>query len=185
MAIAAAEKLMTIEEFAKLPDDGVLRELVRGRIVEMNVPTPRHGQICVAIVEALAPHLRKSNRGQLVSNDGGILTARNPDTLRGADVSFYSYDRMPKGPMPTGYLRVVPEVVFEVLSVSDKWPEILAKTAEYLSAGVEVVCVLDPRNQSLQIYRTEAPAEVLTADDEFRLPAFFGELAVPVRSFFE
>ena len=35
-------------EFLMMPDDGVPRELVRGRIVTMNVPAPRHGYFCAA-----------------------------------------------------------------------------------------------------------------------------------------
>jgi hypothetical protein len=46
MSSAPAEKLLTAEEFAALPDDGRPKELVRGRVVLLNVPYPRHGDIC-------------------------------------------------------------------------------------------------------------------------------------------
>ena len=38
--------LMTAEEFAQRPDPGYPEELVRGRIVPMPMPKPRHGEIC-------------------------------------------------------------------------------------------------------------------------------------------
>jgi hypothetical protein len=40
----------------------------------------------------------------VLSNDTGVVTERGPDTVRGADISFYSYARVPKGPLPDRYL---------------------------------------------------------------------------------
>ena len=38
--------LLTAEQFAERPDPGYPEELVKGRIVAMSVPKPRHGEIC-------------------------------------------------------------------------------------------------------------------------------------------
>ena len=38
--------LMTAEEFAARPDDGIPTELIRGRITRMNLPKPLHGLVC-------------------------------------------------------------------------------------------------------------------------------------------
>ena len=38
--------MLTAEEFAGRPDPGHPEELVRGRIVPMPMPKPRHGEIC-------------------------------------------------------------------------------------------------------------------------------------------
>src|SRR5262249_5735735 len=90
-AMTVAEALLTAAEFRQLPDDGQRRELVRGKVVVMNVPAPRHGQICVKVVRILGRFLDAHDLGHLVSNDSGVVTERDPDTVRGADVSFYSY----------------------------------------------------------------------------------------------
>ena len=45
MRAATAEKLLTAEEFLLLPDEGVPKELVRGRVIPLAVSTPRHGQV--------------------------------------------------------------------------------------------------------------------------------------------
>src|SRR5215475_1641950 len=113
MSGPVAEDLLTAEEYLQLPDRGIPTELIRGRVVEMNVPAPRHGEICVNTVTLLHTHIRTNKLGRLVSNDGGIVTERGPDTVRGGDVAFYSYARIPPGPLPRGYLTVVPELVFE------------------------------------------------------------------------
>jgi hypothetical protein len=114
-----------------------------------------------------------------------VITERGPDTVRGADISFYSYQRVPRGPLPAGYLAVAPDLVFEVLSPDDRWREVLRKVAEYLDAGVQVVVVLDPAPRKIHIFEGDEPARILTDQDELTLPWVLGEFRVPVSRFFD
>ncbi len=98
----ATRRLLNAAEYAQLPDRGIPTELVRGRVVEMNVPAPRHGEIGANITTLINPHVRGKGMGRVVSNDGGIVTERDPDTVRGGDVAYYSYARVPQGPLPAG-----------------------------------------------------------------------------------
>jgi Uma2 family endonuclease len=180
-----ADTLLTAEEFGRLPDDGVPKELVRGKVVPMNVPAPRHGYICGKIVGLLYPFVTERQLGRLMSNDSGVVTEHNPDTVRGADAAFFSFARLPPGPIPEGYLEVVPELVFEVRSPTDRWREIRAKVAEYLDAGVITVCVLDPARQAVHAYNNDLPDRLFGADDELTLPEVLDDFKAPVRAFFE
>lgn len=151
----------------------------------MNVPAPRHGEICANITTHINPYVRGQGMGRIVSNDSGILTERDPDTVRGGDVAYYSYNRIPQGPLPSGYLDVVPELVFEVRSPTERWPRLITKAGEYLEAGVSIVCLLDQLSETLQVYRADELPRTLHADDELHLPDILGELHVPVSRFFE
>ncbi len=183
--MATADTLLTAEEFGRLPDDGTPSELVRGRIVEMNVPIPRHGEICASVVIALGIHLAKHRTGRVVCNDGGVMTERDPDTVRGPDISYYSYQRLPPGPLPRRYLDVSPELAIEVRSYSDRWGPILTKVGEFLTAGVLIVCVIDEQTNSVFVYRDNEAEQVFRFDDEFSLPDIFADFRVPVAQFFE
>lgn len=185
MSTVSQEKLLTAEEFARLPDNGRLSELVRGRIVEMNMPAPRHGQVCSKVDRIIGNFAEEHELGHVVTNDSGVITKRDPDSVRGADIAFYSYARVPKGPFPAGYLAVPPELVFEVRSPDDRWKMILIKVAEYLEAGVSVVCVLDPEPETIHVYYADKPECILQAADELALPEVLGDFRVPVRRFFE
>jgi Uma2 family endonuclease len=180
-----AESLMTAEEYQRLPDNGQPTELVRGRIVPLNMPAPRHGQICAKIIRLIGRYLDANDLGRLVSNDSGVVTERGPDTVRGGDVEFYSYARVPRGPVPRGYLPVVPEIVFEVRSPTDRWGRILAKVGEYLEAGVTLVCVLDEQTETARVYRGEEPDQAFTAEQELTLPEVLPEFREVVGRFFE
>ena len=179
-----ADHLLTVEDYARLPDLGQPTELVRGRIVEMNLPTPRHGEICAEVAAYLRNFVREHQLGRVVSNDSGIVTRRNPDTVRGADVAFYSKARFGSGRLPDGYLENVPDLVVEVLSESDRWSALLTKVAEYLDAGVTAVCILDPSDETAYVYHGDRPVRILTAAQEFALPDMLGDFRVQVAEFF-
>lgn len=180
----ATGSLLTAEQFARLPDPGVPTEVVRGRVITLRLPTPRHGQICSKNDRIVGNHAEEQKLGHVIINDSAVVTERDPDTVRGSDVAFYSYARVPTGPFPPGYLDVVPELIFEVRSPTDRWSRVLAKVSEYLDAGVHVVCVLDQTGETLQVYRMEELPQTLDGDDELHLPDLLGDLKVAVRRFF-
>lgn len=64
------ETLLTAEEFLKLPAGEVSEycELVEGKVVEMNVSAPRHGQICAELAFQLKLYSRAHNWG----HDAGV-----------------------------------------------------------------------------------------------------------------
>jgi Uma2 family endonuclease len=167
--MATAEGLMTAAQFLEMPDTGELMELVRGEVIAMPPPGFPHGVICSKIVYVLMRFLAEHDLGKITCNDSGVITERDPDTVRGADVAFYSYERIPKGTLPQGYPDVAAEVAFEVLSPSDSWAEVLVKVGEYLHAGVKTVCVLDPDNRSVHAYRPDQPPRICGSDDELAL----------------
>jgi Uma2 family endonuclease len=181
----ATTPLLTVEEYLRLPDNGRPTELVRGRVVEMNVPTPRHGQICVKVSRLLGNFAEEHRLGHVVGNDSGVRTERDPDTMRGADVAFFSYTRIPPGPLPQGYLDVVPELVFEVRSPGDRRTRVLAKVVEYLEAGVTLVCVLDQQAVTATLYRADQDARRFTAEEELDLSEVLPGFRVAVARFFE
>jgi Uma2 family endonuclease len=183
-ATSTTEELYTAEQYSALPDDGKLTELVRGRIVEMPSPTPSHGYICLNIGSILREFVRPRGLGRVVSNDSGVKTEEGPDSVRGPDVAFYSYSRVPQGPSPTGYWPP-PELVFEVKSPSDRWPAITAKVGEYLTAGVVVVCVVDPVTQSVVVYLNDEPPRRHTSEEHLLLPEVLPGFSVQVNQFFE
>jgi Uma2 family endonuclease len=181
-----AEKLLTAEEFYAMPDDGRRTELVRGRIVEEPHPTFLHGVVCMRIVGLTTAFVEgRPPSGWWLCNGSGVVTERNPDSVRGPDLSYFSYQRIPKDSIPDGYAEVAPEQVFEVKSPSDRRKAIHAKAGEYLAAGTLVVCVVDPETKEITVYNDTAPPAKKSISDELTLPEVFPDFCVPVRRFFE
>ncbi len=180
-----AKRLLTAEEFGRLPDDGRITELVRGEVIELPMPYPRHGQICFKIARIVGNYAEEHRLGHVIINDSGVVTERGPDSVLGADVAFYSYGRVPPGPLPRGeYLKVVPELLFEVRSPSDRWRAVLTKVDEYLKAGVGVVCVVDDPTEQVQVFDDDG-IHPLAGDAALEFPTVLPGFSVAVRRLFE
>ncbi|MFO0899919.1 MAG: Uma2 family endonuclease [Pirellulales bacterium] len=182
--MAIASDLLTADDFRQLPEDGHLYELVRGCAIMMVRPGYRHGRVCGEVVRLLGNYYAQHALGTVIGNDAGVITQRDPDTVRGPDVAFYSFARVPRDADPVGYPDSPPEIVFEVLSPHDRWSEVLSMAGEYLQAGVSVVCILDPEARTATVCRADGPPLVLAHDQDLALPELHAEFRVPVAQFF-
>ncbi len=183
--MATVETLVTLEEFAAMPDNGVPTELVLGRIIRVPPPKHPHGRICFKVAWFIGNHVIDRGLGELATNDSGVVTHRNPDSVRGADVAYYSTAKIPPIDQPIGYPELPPDLVVEVRSPSDRWVEMVRKAAEYLEAGVLVVVVLDPATRSAHVFEPDSPVRVLGPDDTLTFPELLGDFAVPVARIFD
>lgn len=185
ISMAKIERLLTAEEYAQLPDDDMPTELVRGRIVTVDFPGCRHGLICARVGVLLANYVDERGLGYVLSNNAGIVTERQPDTVRGPDISFFSYARIPQEANLDGYAEVAPEVVFEVRSPGDMWPALLRRVSEFLNAGVLAVYVVDAKKQTITLFDPESDPPGRTLEyDELIFPEPLGGLRITVRQIF-
>lgn len=182
--IPPAPALMTAAEFLKLHGDDSGVELVKGRIVRCPMPGAEHGRVCGEAYASLREFVKPRELGRLMTNDTHVYAGADPDSVRGADVCFLSYKRLPKDqPLPKGALEIPPELVIEVRSPPDRLRNMQEKVNEYLDAGVDVVVVLDPSVEIATIFRKDSDL-TLSSRDELTLPDILPEFRVPVRQFF-
>jgi Uma2 family endonuclease len=152
----------------------------------MNVPSSRHGWLCVRIARLLANYVDDRDLGYVFGNDAGMITERDPDTVRGPDVSYFSYSRIPKGADLEGYAEVAPEVVCEVRSPRDRWSKMLRRVSEFLNAGVLSVYVVDPKKESVTVFDADSdqPSRTLSGEEELTFPEPLSGLRFSVRQVF-
>lgn len=183
---STAEALMSVDEFlAKhVHDKGI--ELVEGRIVRCDMPGGRDGEVCINAAFEIKSFVKANGLGRVLGNDTFFVVAREPATVRGPDVSFWSYARMPKDqPTPVGAFEFAPDLAVEVLSPSNRPKAVTKKVSEYLEAGVPVTLVFDPKIEAVAVYRPDELPLRLHNGDELTLPDVLPGFAVPVRRFFE
>ena len=172
--------LLTAEEFLHSPSADRSAELVRGVLVEMNPPGIRHGLVCARLVHVFWEIVKELQLGQIVANDTGVITERDPDTVRGADVAFYSFATLPAEQEPAGYSDLPPELVCEVTSPSDRRGDLLGKVGEYLNVGVRVVVVVDPQRREVHVFRQNGEFQILKVTDVLALPELHPQLELPI-----
>ncbi len=163
---AVAERPITADEFMEMrdPNDGLVRELIRGEIVTMSLPGGLHGVVCSKIDRKVGNHSDSNRLGHVASNDTGILLERDPDTLRGADVSYWSFARLPK--MPKGYVEIAPDLAIEVFSPNDTQRKIRQKIKEFFFNGTKRVWVVYPEDRMVAVFRSPTEAKFLDEIDE-------------------
>ena len=165
MASAAPARLMTALEFMEADlGDGTF-ELVKGEVVRMAPPSPEHGRVCINVGFVLESFGRRSGLGYAVA-DSAVQTRRDPDTVRGPDVCFYSHGRWPRSELGTGIPPVPPDLAVEVYSPGNRQWEVQAKVSEYLEIGVALIWVVYPRNRSVAIYRQADELPVVLKEDQ-------------------
>ena len=169
--------LVTAEQFLRMDLGEGPFELVRGEVVEVSPPMPEHGIVCGNIYYELSGFGRRTGYGYAMTNDSAVLTERGPDTVRGADVCFYSQHRWPRSEVGPGLPPVPPDLVVEVVSPGDRPSEISRKVDESLRAGVAMVWVAYPKQRTLAIHRPgddQGPATLTERDIVEDLPELPG-----------
>ena len=161
----ATKKLLTADEYARLPApaDGSQTELVKGEVVVMSPPSFIHGWVQNQFGFALETYARATKSGR-VTVESGMLTEDGPDTVRGPDVAFWSFARLPLNQTPVVFANVAPDLAVEVVSPSNSRKDIAKKVREYFAAGGPMVWVVDPDERTVTVYRKPGDGKVLWDD---------------------
>jgi len=158
--------LVTADELLNLPSDQ-RRELVRGELRIMAPSGFDHGAIIHNFQMLLGRHVLEHKLGVVVGAETGFRLARDPDTVRGADVGFVKSERIPSSGRPTSYWEGAPDLAVEVISPGDTVEDVEEKVDEYLVAGCAMVLVLNPRRRTGTVHRSGRNPVVLREQDSF------------------
>ena len=133
-------------------------ELVDGTLVEKAMGW-QESLLAGVLIQWLRNFLDKNRLGMVTGPDG--MTRLFGDTVRGPDVAFVAWDRLPNGRLPSAAIPdLVPNFVIEVLSIGNTYGEMSRKRREYFHAGVQLLWLIDPRIRTVTIYRSSSEYEV-------------------------
>lgn len=181
--MATTTTYMTVEDLerARLPEG--LWEVIDGELVAMSPTGPLHLKPLANLFYALYGFVRPRQLGEVLMPDTGVLLSENPLVVRVPDTGFIPTDRL-RDVDDMGYFRVVPDLVVEVVSPSDRAGAVIAMALLWLDAGARVVWSVDPASQTVTIFKAGQTPRVLTIDDTLdgdeALPGF----RLPLRDLF-
>jgi Uma2 family endonuclease len=144
----------------------------------MTVRNRWHSKVMASLTARLQYWLdsQPEPRGDVLCGDAGVRLARNPDTTVGVDVVYISAELSARQTGKTTVIEGVPQLVVEILSPSDTFDEINEKIDTYLSAGVPLVWIVEPRRRTVTVYRPQRPAALVVEGQELSgeevLPCF-------------
>jgi Uma2 family endonuclease len=136
-------------------DSEALFEVIQGKQVELPNMSSHSNQISILIFIAIYEHVKKTGSGTaFIESLFGIPTKDDPNKQRRPDVAYVSKARWPLNKVAPDFdpWPVVPNLAVEVISPSDRIVEVNAKISDYFEAGVELVWVVHPRNEMVEVY---------------------------------
>ncbi len=164
---------------------GIKGELIRGVFCETMSANAKHGQVAMSLGGFIFAFVRPRRLGRVIGSDAGVFIERDPDTVREPDVAFISADSLPLDADPPGYLDIIPDLVAEIISPSNRPAEINDKTRMWLSHGVRIVLEVYPETREILVHcpgqRYVVLGEADTLDGGDVLPGF----SIPVRDIFD
>ncbi len=182
---APRDTTLTAEDFLTHPSATERSELVRGEI-RMNPPAGGvHGLVSGNVFRLLSTHVSMHRLGVCFADSTGFDLPNLPHTVRAPDASFVRTDRLPREGITARYLPLAPDLAVEVLSPSETASDLEEKLADYRTAGVSLVWVIDPSKRLVSVVAAAAPIRFLREDETLDGADVVPGFSCPVAGFFE
>ncbi len=134
---------VTWKDFLALPDDD-RRELIEGRLMELEVPTQLHEHIVAMLIYYLMGWRKTGGGGRVLSS--GYKVRIHDDQAFMPDVQYFKSGRaVPE----LGLTEGGPDLVVEVISPSSVRFDEVDKLEGYASIGTAEYWLIDPENRAL------------------------------------
>ena len=124
-------------------------------MAEDDMPNFEHGMICSRLNHHLRNYVAAHNLGEVLdsSPEYRFLKPRSTGSKKLArfpDLSFVRRERLPR--RFRSYPEIVPDLVVEVISPTDRDSELETKLLEYQQAGVALVWIIHPISRRIDVY---------------------------------
>ncbi|MEX2285238.1 MAG: Uma2 family endonuclease [Gemmatimonadota bacterium] len=183
MPIYSADDVLHIP----IPPEIMGYELVNGELVEVSPNGARRGRLVGEVGARVLGHIRERGiAGRAYFSAGFVLgLPRDPQRLRGPDVSFVSQVRLDQsGGQPKGFFHGVPDSAIEVES-TERPKAMQQRIQDYLDAGTPIVWVIHSETKAATVYRAGGSARLLRETDSLDGGDVLPGLTIPLRELFE
>ena len=161
--MAVQDRLYTAQDLAALPDDGKVYELHNGVLVEVEGSKYRQSQLAAWLIYLILSFVEQHGLGGEVTGADGSAVLNEFNT-RIPDVSYISAERVSTQDKDS-YIEGAPDLAIEVVSPSNSNLEMQQRAAEYLLAGAQLVWIVNPAKQTVDVYGPHGTRTVLSGTD--------------------
>jgi Uma2 family endonuclease len=185
--VKSSLKPLSVEEFLALPEGDVTYEFINGEAV----PKYKNDEMSPKFFHSRFQKTLLINLDQCFHNKGRVevewavkLKLKNENWIPVPDLLYISYNRLPSDWLLDEACPVPPELVMEIISPGQTFGEMSEKAADYLSAGVSRVWVVDTQAKTITVF---APASVpiTYGDNQLITYDLFPELEITPSSIFQ
>lgn len=151
---------LTLEDFLALPDGDVYYEFVDGQAVPKMSPKFFHSTLQFALCRVIRAWCK--GRGRVLPEWAVLLKRQGKDWAPVPDLTYISYERLPKSWRRNEACPAIPELVIEIISPDQTMKEFEEKAKDYLAAGVLRVWVVDPEAILIRSFFPDGSSQVYT-----------------------
>ena len=174
---------MTIEEFLQLPEEKPALEFEDGEVTRKVSPKGKHSSLQGDIVEMVNRQVRAARIGRAFTELRVTFGRRS----RVPDAVIFRWDRIPRdpsGPVADDIFSA-PDVVFEVVSPKQSATRLVRRCLWFVQNGVHAAVLVDPREESMILFRPDVPDMALERGDLLDLSDIIPTLTLSVSDLFD
>lgn len=192
---AVHEKVgMPLDEYLELANEQPF-EIINGERIPRMPTVAGHSFLIRLLFNLLSAHLAITKHGECFAESTYILPdSYDSEWVRGSripDLLFFAAERW------SAYLEantdwrekpfmLIPDLVIEVISPTDKYSEVFDKVDAYLADGVRLVVLVDSKRRSAVVYAPDAEQPLhLSGDVQIDLGDVIPDFKIALPSLFE
>jgi Uma2 family endonuclease len=147
-----AQKKLTYDDYVLIPDDGLRHEIIDGEHYVNAAPNVRHQWVSARIFRALADFVESHDLGEVFYSPIDVVFEKH--NVVQPDVVFIRKTHVSEL-IGAAFVKVTPELVVEVLSVSNRRHDEVRKLKLYDTYAVQEYWIADPEKNAVKIYRRQ------------------------------
>ena len=180
--MAITQQGLTLEEFLRLPEEEPALEYFDGEVTQKVSPNLEHSALQSEFVLYLDRLLRPSKLARVFPELRTSYAGASPVP----DISVYRWERVPR--TVAGRLardaRTSPDLAIEIRSPGQTVRELAKRCEWYVAHGVPVALLVDPRRETIRVFRPGEPCSVQRAGDRIALDELAPGLELVVTDIF-
>jgi Uma2 family endonuclease len=181
--VQTPSKILTLEEFLKLPETKPASEYVDGQIIQKPMPKGKHstvqGELIIALNAALKP--------KRIARAFPELRCTFAERSTVPDVSVFISERIPrdeKGEI-ANLFQIAPDWTIEILSPDQSQTRVTKNILHSLKHGTHMGWLIDPEEQTVFVYLPKQEPQIFDkSEQQLPVPAFAAELQLSVGELF-
>ncbi|MCC7449169.1 MAG: Uma2 family endonuclease [Anaerolineae bacterium] len=166
---------LTLDEFMRLYDEEGPFELINGERIAVSPTKLGHSYTANWLTDQLNRFAVPHRLGRAFNETPFILVPPDdPNWVKGSfvpDVMFVRADRLiayrqANPDWKEQPMALVPDLVVEIISPTDRYADVDDKVAQYLKEGVNLIWVLNPRRRTVTIHEAGSNQQTTLTDDQ-------------------
>ena len=182
--VRTPSKILTLEEFLKLPETKPASEYVDGQIIQKPMPKGKHsavqGELIIALSAALKP--------KRIARAFPELRCTFAERSTVPDVSVFISERIPRDENSeiANLFQIAPDWTIGILSPDQSQTRVTKSILHCLKYGTQMGWLIDPEEQTVFVYLPKQEPQIFDeSEQQLPVPAFAAELQLSVGELFD